>query len=181
MAGLLRTAPIVLLFLSGGRSDERDPAIANSEASVEDHRKRRLGLLPLWGPDEHSDAFKWWTEKTRCFGVDWRALQRNVAILNIGAYHSKHVIKPAVLAALPSSKVPREWAHDVLFPQAMNGERVVVCLRAQRLWGLTPGQRFGQTLFAPNVTRGGHMFREPLREEVVAAGREILRRAAAQV
>lgn len=177
-AGLLHTAPIVLLFLSGGLSDQHDLTIADSEAGVEEHRKRRLGLLPLWGPDEHFDAWKWWTARTKCFGLDWRALQTNVAILNIGAYHSKHVTNPKLLTALPSSKVSREWAQDVLFPQARKGDHVVVCLRAQKVWGLTPGQRYGQSLFAPNVTRGGHMFREPLRDEVTRAGQEILRRAA---
>jgi hypothetical protein len=99
--GLLRTAPIVLLFLSGGLSDRHDLAIAESEASVEEHRKRRERLLPLWEPDEHYDAWKWWTIRTKCFDVDWHALQTNVAILNIGAYHSKHVIHPNLLAALP--------------------------------------------------------------------------------
>lgn len=178
LAGLLRTAPIVLLFLSGGLSDDKDLAISDSEASIDDHRKRRQGLLPLWGPAEHLDAWKWWTSRTKCFGVDWRLLQANVAVLNIGAYHSKHVINPKLLAALPSSKVSRAWAQDVLFPQAQLGDRVVVCLRAAKLWGLNPGQRYGQSLFAPNVTRGGHMFRDPLRDEVIAAGREILRRSA---
>jgi hypothetical protein len=179
LAGLLRTAPIVLLFLSGGLSDQNDLTIADSEASIEEHRKRRQGLLPLWGPDEHPDAWKWWKEKTQCFDVDWRTLQGNVAILNIGAYHSKHVIKPRVLAALPSSKVSHDWAQDVLFPQARKGERVVVCLRSAALWGLSPGQRYGQGLFAPRVNRRGYMCREPLRDEVIAAGREILRRGVA--
>jgi len=68
----------------------------------------------------------------------------------------------------------REWARDILFPQAMNGDRVVVVLRSQVLWGLAPGKRYGTGLFAPNVTRGGHRFHEPLRGEVVAVGREIL-------
>lgn len=180
LAGLLRTAPIVLLFLSGGRSDQHDLTTIDSEASIEEHRKRREGLLPLWGPDEHYDAWKWWTRVTGCFGIDWHQLQSTVAILNIGAYKSKEVNSrdQRVLERLPSSRVPREWARDVLFPQAMKGDRVVVCLRATRLWGLTQGQRYGQSLFAPEVNRAGYMCLRPLRDEVIAAGREILSRSA---
>ncbi len=179
LAGLLRTAPIVLLFLSGGLSDRHDLTMADSAAGVEEHRKRRQGLLPLWGPEEHIDAWKWWTKLTRVFSDDWRALQTKVALLNIGAYKSKEVSgrDRKLLEKLPSSRVSRDWAQDVLFPQARRGDRVVVCLRAQTLWGLPPG-RYGQGLFAPNVTRGGHMFGQ-LRHEVIAAGHEILGRSAA--
>lgn len=175
LAGLLHKAPIVLLFLSGGLSPG-DLTVADSAEGLEEHRKRREGLLPLWGPDEHPDAWKWWTKLTRIFGNDWHALQANVALLNIGAYKSKEVNgrDRNLLAKLPSGRVSRAWAHEVLFPQARKGDRVVVCLRAQTLWGLTPG-RYGLGLFVPSVTRGGHMF-GPLRDEVIAAGREILRR-----
>lgn len=174
LAGHLRTAPLVLLFLSGGLSDQHDLTVAGSAASIEEHRRRRNGILPLWGPDEHPDAWRWWTKLTRVFSDDWQSLQPKVALLNLGAYKSKVVTgrDRKLLERLPSSRVSREWAQDVLFAQGRAGERVVVCLRAQTLWGLSPG-RYGQSLFAPNVTRGGHMF-GPLRGQVVAAGREIL-------
>jgi hypothetical protein len=179
LAGLLPTAPVVLLFLSGGLSNEYDISMAASVSKTREHQQRRLGLLPLWGPSDHGDAWAWWTKLTRCVDPDWQSLRHLVAILNIGAYKSKVVTGRgrSVLEQLPSSIVVRKWARDVLFPEAIRGERVVLALRSQRLWGLTPGTKVGEGLFAPDVNRAGHMSHGPLREEAVAAARFILRKA----
>lgn len=45
----------------------------------------------------------------------------------------------------------------------------MVCLRSAAYWGLKPGERYGCSLFAPKVTRGGNMYLLPLRESVVEA------------
>lgn len=179
LAGLLPTAPVVLLFLSGGLSNEYDISMAASPSKVREHHQRRMGLLPLWAPDEHRDAWAWWTKLTNCIDPNWQSLRYVVALLNIGAYKSKVVTGSgrSALEQMPSSLVVREWARDVLFPQATRGERVVLALRAQRLWGLTPGTQVGKGLFAPEVNRAGHMLHGPLREEALSAARDILRRS----
>jgi len=61
------------------------------------------------------------------------------------------------------------WAQDVLFPQAIAGDRVVICLRATRFWGLEIGKKYGQSLFAPHVTRGGHMKHDKMRTQIIKA------------
>jgi hypothetical protein len=81
-------------------------------------------------------------------------------VLNIGAYHSKTFTDYPLLAALPSSRVSIDWAQSVLFPQAMRGERVVVCLRSAHFWGLAAGNQYGQSLFAPSVTRRGDIMKK---------------------
>jgi hypothetical protein len=151
--GPLRTAPIILLFLSPGRGDHDQP---NPEL-VDWHIRTRSGLEPLVSASTHAGAYRWWTERTALFGNPYE-LANKVAILNIGAYHSKDFTDHGLLAALPSSRVCLSWAQTTLFPAAERGERVVICLRAAKYWGLEAGRAdYSGTLFAPNVTRGGHM------------------------
>ncbi len=45
----------------------------------------------------------------------------------------------------------------MLFPKAMAGKKVVVCMRAAEHWGLVPGTRYDKALFAPLTVRGGYM------------------------
>jgi hypothetical protein len=118
--------------------------------------KMRLGTQPLPGPDEHRIAWKWWVSRTRCFGK-WQDLRTKIAVLEIGAYHSRTFKDVPLLAALPSSRVSIDWAQAVLFPQAIAGERAVVCLRSSAFWGLQQGQQYGRSLYAPRVTQGGYM------------------------
>ena len=151
--GPLRTAPVVLLFLSPGSSDADRP----TRALVEWHRRTRSGNEPLVSQATHASAYRWWTQRIRCFECEPDALAGKVAILNIGAYHSTTFNDHGLLAALPSSRVALDWAQRVRFPAAEAGDRVVICLRAARYWGLETGRKYKGTLFAPNVTRGGHM------------------------
>ena len=162
--GPLKTAPVVLLYLSPGLSDQ-DYADARTKKGRARYRRTWAGEEPLRGPDEHEHAWWWWKSRTKSLG-DWQALTTKVAILNIGAYHSKKFKNKPLLAALPSSRVSIDWAQHVLFPEAMAGRRVVVCLRAARFWGLQVGERYGRALFAPPVTPRGDMKREPMREAV---------------
>lgn len=171
--GPLRTAPVVLLYLSPGLSEKLDHRDARTRAGRAYYRRRWTGREPLRGPEEHERGWNWWTSRTACFG-HWQDLRMKVAILNIGAYHSKTFMDIPLLAALPSSRVSLDWAQHVLFPEAIAGKRVVVCLRAARFWGLREGQCYGKALFAPPVTRSGHMRRGPMREMVIREARAAL-------
>jgi hypothetical protein len=168
--GPLRTAPIVLLYLSPGwhESDVRD---AKTRKTRDYYYKRWKGDQPLPGPTDQYRAWLWWSKRTVAFG-DWEQLRSKVAILNIGAYHSKGFSDWPLLAALPSSRVSLEWAQTVLFPEAEAGERIVICLRAARFWGLADKKKYGKALFAPAVTRGGFMVRKgAMRREIIEAVR----------
>jgi hypothetical protein len=154
--GPLRNAPVVLLFLSPGfgPQDLKDARTSQGQARYAEQRK---GYLKLRARTEHPDGHKWLVSKTKAFGIEFEKLRRKIAVLNIGAYHSKEFKDYPLLAALPSSRVSLEWAQNKLFPQAIRGERVVICLRAAHFWGLAEGKTYGRSLFAPSVTRGGHM------------------------
>ena len=170
--GPLKTAPVVLLYLSPGLSDF-DHAHAKSRAGRAHYRRRWRGTEPLPAPEEHESAWRWWKSRTARFG-NWQDLRDKVAVLNIGAYHSKTFVDVPLLAALPSSRVSLDWAQHVLFPEAIKGKRVVVCLRAARFWGLTEGKRYGRALFAPSVTRSGHMTHGRMRNMVIRAVKDKL-------
>jgi hypothetical protein len=150
--------------LSPGADDGED---ADSKSNQQRQRRMRAGNEPLPSHVDNEATWKWWKSRTDCFGEDCDFLRFRVAFLNIGAYHSKEVRDVSALLTLPSSRVTLDWANHVLFPQAIAGERVVICMRSQKLWGLHSGQT-GQSLFAPAVTRGGHMHHGSVREEVIA-------------
>lgn len=163
--GPLRTAPVVLLYLSPGADDGADAGAVTNQRR---QKRMRAGNEPLPSPSDNEATWRWWKSRTDCFGEDWNFLRTRVAFLNIGAYHSKEVKDVRLLMTLPSSRVTLDWANRTLFPEAIAGERVVVCMRSQRLWGLNSG-RTGKWLFAPAVTRGGHMHHGSMREEVITA------------
>ena len=174
-AGPLRTAPVVLLYLSPG-SSKKDRIEAKSKAGRARYARMRTGRMPLPGPRDHRSAWQWWKSRTKHFGA-WEDLRSKVAVLNIGAYHSKTFADAPLLAALPSSRMSLQWAQRVLFPQAIAGKRVVVCLRAARFWGLAEGHRYGRALFAPPVTRSGYMKKSPMRDKVIRAVRKMISRS----
>jgi hypothetical protein len=166
-AGRLRTAPVVLLYLSPGWSP-KDRNDAVSKSGQDYYMRRRRGDEPFRGPGY--PGYKWVTSRTKCFG-DWDEMGSNIAVLNIGAYHSKSFSDTPLLAALPSSRMSISWAQEVLFPQAIAGKRVVICLRAARFWGLESGKQYGRSLFAPDVTRAGHMRHGKMRTQIIEAVR----------
>jgi hypothetical protein len=169
--GPLRMAPVVFLFLSRGLADH-DVAEADLPDAQQRDARQRQGNAPLPSEEDYPSAWKWWVSRTRHFG-DLNDLRDKIAFLNIGAYLSKTVENQTSLVALPSSQASVAWARTVLFPQAEAGERVVVCLRSAKLWGLATKQRYEGTVFAPAVTRGGYMIKQgdngALREEIIAA------------
>jgi hypothetical protein len=168
--GPLKSAPVVLLFLSPGKS-EGDTV---TEALIEWHAFTLKGTAPLPSREEYADAYKWWASRTKCFGLA-EDLRGKLAVLNIGAYHSKTFDDHGMLAALPSSRVSLDWAQSILFPEAIDGKRVVICLRAAEFWGLKRNSKCGISLFAPKVTRGGHMLKNPMRNEIILAVQKALK------
>lgn len=166
--GPLKTAPVVLLFLSPGL-DEGDKPL--TPALVQWNSRTRLGAEPLVSQALQEPTYRWWTRRTRFLGFDPEFLADKVAVLNIGAYHSKTFNDHGLLAALPSSRVSLHWAQSVLFPAAERAERIVICLRAARYWGLEAGAKYEGTLFAPPVTRGGHAHKGEQQRIVEAVGR----------
>ena len=170
--GTLRTARLVLLFLSPG-FDPFDLKYAERSSSHATMSRRRQGIEPLDRQEEHPKGWKWWTSRTKAFGTP-SEMQHRAAILNIGAYHSKTFKDAHALMALPSSRAAIDWAQSILFPEAERGERVVVCLRKSRAWGLIRGDRYAGTLYAPHVNAAGHMVHGPEREAIIAAARKAL-------
>jgi hypothetical protein len=164
-SGPLRTAKVVLLYLSPGWSE-----LDTEEAQTEQFRsyvvRSRCGDMPL---RDSGPGIAWLRSRTKCFGLDWSRIRSEMAVLDIGAYHSKSFSDSPLLVALPSSRVSVAWAQDVLFPEAISGKRVVICLRAAPFWGLKVGETYGRSLFAPPTTRGGHMKHGTMRDQIVAA------------
>ncbi len=171
-AGRLRTAPVVLLYLNPGLVSSDITEAGTSEAQTR-YAERRKGNQPLDGKEDHLEHYVWWTGRTKVFGPP-EIVRERVAFLNLVAYHSKNFGAHHAPAVLPSSRVTLDWAHEILFRDAINGKRVVVCMRAAAQWGLRPGDKNGQ-LFVPGTVRGGHMKKAGdhavLREGVVKAVR----------
>jgi len=149
--GPVKTAKVVLLFKPPGKPGEEEIENALTEAASEEWQeyemRNRAGREPLrkgWG-------FKWLESRTRRLELKESDLCSKVAVLNLGAYHSRsNPYKDEwALAALPSSRASIAWAQDVLFPEAIAGKRVVICLRAAKWWGLQPGRPPKGTLFTP--------------------------------
>lgn len=163
--GPLKTAPVVMLFMSPGL-DSWDVDFAATDQGKDWHVKQRTGLEPL-PLNKRSPTVEWWTARTKLYGVSVEQLAERLAFLNIGAYHSKDMVDPELLAALPSSRASLDWAQHVLFPEAEAGRRVVICCRAAKFWGLTSGNAYSGTLFAPPMVRGGHMRRGNYRDRVI--------------
>ena len=169
-AGRLRTAPIVLLYLSPGFS----PADLDDAASEDgkDYRFRSYtGDQPF---RDTGPGAKWLRSRTKRF-ADFATVREKFATLNIGAYHSTNVRSFASLLALPSSRVSLSWAQEVLFPQAEAGKRIVICMRSAECWGLDVGRQYSGTLFAPRVNRGGHLIKNEENARLVALVKSTLR------
>jgi hypothetical protein len=169
--GPLRTAKIVLLFLNPGLSE---PDYRDARTAVGKRRcfEKLSGSSLLPTREEHEPAHKWITSITRRFG-SYEQVRKSVAVLELCPYHSRNFRDWHMLAALPSSRFMSDWAQNVLFPQAIAGDRIVICMRSPKYWGLDGGRRYGKSLFAPSVTRGGHLLAKS-REKVLRIVRKTL-------
>ena len=174
--GLLRTAPVVLLFLSPG-FDEGARNLAASDAGRAWSCAQRNGTQSLPLKEENEPGWKWWTDTVRQFDIEESVARDKIAFLDINAYPSASFWDWPMLCALPSCRVTLEWAQGALFPQAEAGKRVVVCMRSAPYWGLGKQAVYGEGLFAPSVTRRGHLLNErdddprAIRKQVIEAVR----------
>jgi hypothetical protein len=157
-SGPLKTAPVVLLYLAPGWPREFRAISGTAEIQAQ-CAERRKGYQPLGGPEDGPRGIKWLCSHTKVFGP-WETFREKIATLEICPYHAKgNFADTHLLAALPSSNVALDWAHTVLFPQAERCERVVVCMRSSKLWGLERSRQYAGTLYAPKTTQGGHLDR----------------------
>ena len=169
--GPLKTAPIVLLYLNPGFSD-KDYAESQTEEGGQFYWRQRQGNEPLRSQINLKDK-SWWVSRTKHLNSDPEYLRHKLAVLELCAYHSKSFSDGAMLSKLPSCQVAMNWAVSHLFVQARARKRVVICMRATKRWGLTSGNHDGW-LFAPRVTRGGHMFNDENRQLIVDAAKDAL-------
>ncbi len=177
--GRLRTAPVVLLLLSPGL-DTGDKEHCAGNAGRKYYALQRTGDYDLPTEGEHSATKAWLTKIIRQFGITYEQAQSTVAVLNIGAYKSKTFDDWAMLTALPSSRASLDWAQNFLFPQAVKGERIVVCLRSADYWGLGTGEAIGKSLFRPKCTRGAIMHKGEIRDQIATTVKAAVQKAIAQ-
>ena len=170
--GPLKNARIVLLYLAPGFSKE-DLKVAKSKRAYKRNARVFRGTEPLSRPKDHVAGAKWVTSRTKSFG-DYETLRSKLAVLELAPYHSKSFHDWPLLAALPSARASLEWAQQVLFPEAIAGKRVVICMRSPKYWGLRLGTSYGRGLFAPRTTRHGHMMRTRMRHKIIQAVNRVL-------
>jgi len=168
--GPLRSAPVILLFLSPGYGGAED-ADAESKVGRDYYYRTWKGREPLRDTQKISSWFK---SRTRTFCKDYEKARHQIAILNIGAYHSKKMYSYASMMALPSSRVVLDWAQSTLFPDAIAKKRIVVCLRAHAHWGLETNKKYPGTLFAPAVNMAGHLLNNQENDRLIKIVRERL-------
>jgi hypothetical protein len=140
---------------------------AESDKGHQFYWRQRQGNEPLRS-QINREKKSWWVSRTKRFEVDPEILRHKLAVLELCAYHSKTFSDGSLIRKLPSSQVAFRWATTTLFAQARLRTRVVICLRAAKRWGLTVGSKDGW-LFAPAVTRSGHMLDGEDRNTIVAA------------
>ena len=170
-SGPLRTAPVVLLYLSPGFSPA-DRVMAKTPKGQQIYAQQRTGRARL--PNASSLSGHQWRSRRLAFVGNWEEHLDKIAVMNIGAYHSKNFSDHDTLASLPSSRVALDWAQSVLFPEAEAGRRVVVCMRAANYWGLRRGSTYGKSLFAPASNRAGYLPKDAMRSKIVKAVRSAL-------
>ena len=175
--GPLKTAPIVLLYLNPGFQSQDEEA-AQTKEGQEFWFNQRQGNAPLRSQINKKPK-SWWVARTKSFNRDAELLRDKMAVLEICPYHSKSFKDMPLLAALPSCRTAIAWAQSILFPEAQRGERLVICLRSPRYWGLSKGKRYGKLLFAPEMTaQGGFMLNGPMRNIIVAEAQNIIDKVA---
>ena len=139
-----------------GRTLARTPTTWFASSDTTDIRRGDKALVSL---QENEPWFKWWRKKAKPFAdgfrdEDWQNFSEKVAFLNLGAYHrhDNRYHDADFIGAIPSSAVALSWAREELFPAARRGDRVVVCMMAQRAWRVDP--TWTGSLFAPELQCG---------------------------
>jgi hypothetical protein len=179
--GPIRTAPVVLLTLNGGlmgNGEEARAAQLPAARAFAAHNLTGDAPLPDWHAIGNPAGLGWTTGRLTQFGLSYKQAADKVAFINLIPYKSKEGAKDMPMAdRLPSARMMRAWARDTLFKQAEAGERIVVCLRSARTWGLpTPPTPPRGKLFVPEFTRGGFMHHGEMREQIgLAVRRAVLK------
>lgn len=168
--GPLRTAPIVLLYTNPGHSD-KDKKAGSDPSEQQFYFRQRQGNE--WLRDQRGLTEKsWWVSRTKRICADPEYLRSRVAVLELCPYHSSSFVDAKMARTLPSYQTALGWAHQYLFPMARARERVVICLRAAKRWGLQRNASDG-FLFAPGVNRSGHMLSQD-RDVIIQTARKII-------
>ena len=170
--GPLAVAPIVLLYLAPGLAPGFDRAFAETADGQKWARDIRDGHQPLPSKAQHEPAHRWWTSRVKAFHSP-EAIADQVGIADIAPYHSVSFTDGPMLTALPSARAMVDWAQTELFPQAVRGERIVICMRSPRFWGLRAGWSEG-ALFSPETNRSGYLIHNDMRRQIVDAVRSKL-------
>ncbi len=168
--GPLQTAKIVLLYLNPGLG-EADLDAANNMDEQQFYWRQRQGREPLRSQINLAKK-SWWVSRTKRISPDTEFLRHQLAVLELCPYHSKSFKDGKLLKALPSSRVALNWARNVLFPQARDKAKVVICLRSAKRWGLEVGTAEG-FLFSPKTNQSGYMWKNG-RDTVVQTAQEML-------
>ena len=159
-AGPLKTAPVVLLYLSPGYETGED-----KKARLKETQQR---YFARWQGEQLLPEHHWFIGRTKRFG-SYEKVREKVAVLNIGTYHSRTMDSYASMLALPSSRVTLDWAQNVLFKEAERGARIVVCMRAASYWGLEAGKSYDGHLYAPQTVRSGFFRKSRTSRKLVEA------------
>lgn len=134
-AGPLATAPVVLCYLNN-RPLYKLPAcdrefIINQEEKLKATWGEYLAGI-IEGTSEPRPLTEWGRERTKGLKTELEA-----AIFNIVPYRSSERTKQLAYY-LPSSRMARNYLHDVLLPAAARGERFIVIVWGRVLWGVHP-------------------------------------------
>jgi hypothetical protein len=168
--GPIRTASVVLLALNPGLTETG--VAERREAQMPEGRAVMAQNLGGDAPLPSFATSRGWTERRlKQFGLSYAAAAIKVVFVNLMPYRSREGAKDHhMLGRLTSVRMVRAWARDTLFREARAGQRVVICLRSARDWGLEPNTQEGAALFAPRFTRSGYIFHAD-REKVGGAVR----------
>ena len=146
-AGPLATAPVVLCYLNN-RPLYKLPAcdrefIKNQEEKLKATWGEYLAGI-IEGTSEPRPLTEWGRERTKGLKTELETAtlkpKLEAATFNIVPYRSSEFKKRTKQLAyyLPSSRMARNYLHDVLLPAAARGERFIVIVWGRVLWGVHP-------------------------------------------
>lgn len=92
------------------------------------------GQSPLPGPEQAAEGSKWCQQRVKRLGP-WDEVRRQVAVLELTPYHFAKFTDGGLLPALASSRVANASVQEMLFPDAIGGRRVVICMWGAKHWG----------------------------------------------
>jgi hypothetical protein len=157
--GNLHNADVYLLLLNAGFDDGDYNELADEDLhnglvaaltqANEDDAYPFLSFDPQFNPPEGESWWRWKLQSiadalAEHFEYDveqaFQLLSQHIAVLEAFPYHSKKFHWGGLVQNdLPSSLAIKEYVHQVLLPQAVAGEKLVVTLRADWHWGLNEG------------------------------------------